>query len=77
MKPWLPLVLLLISGAACAGPGGRGARAGAGATAEPEDQAILDQVPTTSEAAAQAERDVNERNADQILEEIRREVGGR
>lgn len=62
--------LLLLLATACAGPGARDAT-------DAEDQAILDQVPTQQEAAAAAERDVNERNADQILEEIRREVGGR
>lgn len=65
--------LLLLLATACAGPGARGARDATDA----EDQAILDQVPTQQEAAAAAERDVNERNADQVLEEIRREVGGR
>lgn len=67
--------LLLLAVAACAQPGGRARRGGA--APDGDEQAILDQVPTQDQAADQAERDIDESNAQKTLDEIRREIGGR
>jgi hypothetical protein len=41
-----------------------------------EEQKILDGVPTMEEAADQAAKDITEANADALLAEIRKELGG-
>ena len=41
-----------------------------------EEQTILDAVPTMQEAADQAAKEITEANADAMLAEIRKELGG-
>jgi hypothetical protein len=54
-----------------------GSSAGAAeSAADAEDQAVLDQVPTMSEAEAAAASEINEKNADATLAEIEKELGG-
>lgn len=57
--------------AAATGTGGGGA-----AGVEMDEEAILKVVPTVEEAAAKAAAEVNSDNAEQMLAEIRKEVGG-
>ncbi len=75
MKFSLLTLTLLAAAPSCAQPKHR---AGSDAPAANRDeQSVLDQIPTEDQAASQAEREVNEANAQRTLDEIRREVGGR
>lgn len=65
---------------------GAGAKPASGAAApaasanpaapDAEEEAILKVVPTVEEAAAKAAREIDAANAEQMLAEIRKEVGG-
>jgi len=63
-----------------AGTGGAAASAtgagGGAAGVEMDEEAILKVVPTVEEAAAKANAEVTADNAEQMLAEIRKEVGG-
>lgn len=48
----------------------------AGSAVDAEEQAILKALPTEEEASAKAASEVNADNAEQMLAEIRKEVGG-
>ncbi len=50
--------------------------AAASESLDSEEQTILDAVPTMQEAADQAAKEVTEGNADALLAEIRKELGG-
>lgn len=65
------------AGANQAPAAGSAAKASAsGAATTPEEQQVLDSVPTMDDARAAAEKDVTDQNADKVLEEIRKELGG-
>ncbi len=61
------------TGAGAAAATGTG---GGAAGVEMDEEAILKVVPTVEEAAAKAAAEVNSDNAEQMLAEIRKEVGG-
>ena len=46
------------------------------AALDAEEQRILDGLPTMSDAKAAAEKEISEQNADAVLAEIRKELGG-